>query len=560
MESWHLLQDIVVLLSAALVLGIVFERVGQSAIVGCMVAGTLVGPGFFRLVTEEASIQGISEIGVALLLFTIGLENSWRRFRSLGSVAIGGGILQIIVTMGLVFAATLVAGFPANEAIILGAVVAMSSTATVIRSLEERSETDSEHGRAATGILILQDAAVVPLVLLTEFMGEGGSVEGIAREAGIAAFKGALLVFILIAVGGFIMPRLVAAAALAKNRDLPVILAVTACLAAAWAAHDLGLSPALGAFAAGMILADSPLAVQMRADVAAIRIIFVSIFFAAIGMLADLEWMLVPMNLARTALLVAAILVGKALIIWLIVRLLRSSSRVGLAAGVCLAQIGEFSFVLAASGRENGVIDDDRFQLIITASLVTLMLTPTLVKHARGITRLVTRDAPTVPTRADAARAERLVIVIGYGPAGREVIQSLKENGFHPRLIDHNPRTVGHARAAGIDAITADAASQEVLHHCGIDHALGVAIAIPDVRAASMIVTLCRRLHSDIPVVVRCRYSIHVHELETAGAHVVVDEEDTVGRLLGWKVVRAATDRLPTPPEAQVIIQEEAMP
>jgi monovalent cation:H+ antiporter-2, CPA2 family len=218
--------------------------------------------------------------------------------------------------------------------------------------------------------------------------------------------------------------------------------------------------------------------------------------------------------------------------------------------------------VLAANGRENDILSNDQFQLFITSSLVTLLLTPTLVRHARSLARRLTRTPRHIrdPSHTHGAPPDKLVLVIGYGPAGKEVVQALQEGGFHPRILDHNPRTVHAARGAGVESYLGDAASPEVLHHSGVDHALGVAIAVPDFRAAAAIIQQCRRLAPDTPVVVRCRYSTHASDLESAGAHVVVDEEDTVGRLLGWQVLRAATDRLAPRESNTVIIQEEAMP
>ncbi len=561
-EIWNVLRDVVVLLTAALALGLIFERLRQSSIVGCLVAGILAGPSQLGLVHDRDTMQAMAEIGVALLLFTIGLETSWRQFRSLGKTATIGGALQVILTVGISAMVILALGQPVQAAVIYGAIIAMSSTATVVRSLQDRHELDSDHGRASLGVLLLQDAAVVPLVLIAEFLGDQAQVADAIMKFGFAGIRAAVLVFGLIAIGSFLMPRILTAAAVARNRDLSVILPLGSCMAATWAAHGLGLSPALGAFAAGVILADSPLATQMRADVAPFRIVFVSLFFAAMGMLADLRWLIDPQHAVLVAWLLAAVIVGKASLIWLVIRATGRSSTTGLATGLCLAQIGEFSFVMAAIGLRNGVLSEDGFQLVISTSLLSLILTPTLVGISRRLADRVTlpAEARTRSLPAEDRHIERVVIVVGYGPAGREIVGALKENHVAPIVIDTNPRTVQAARLDGCRAEVGDASRPEVLLHAGLLNAAGIAVTIPDHRSAVHIIRQCRIHADDIPVVVRSRYNVHAKELERAGGTVIVDEEDTVGRLMGWRIIRAVTDRLSSSPGGEVVVQEEAMP
>jgi len=414
----------------------------------------------------------------------------------------------------------------------------MSSTATVLKSLQDRSEQDSLHGRAALGILLLQDGAVVPTVLITSLLGAGGSLGDLAKGLTSAALHAVGLALVLIFVGGRLLPRLIGSRILFRSRELPILLVVCACLGSTIAAHYAGINPALGAFVAGVVLADSPLAAQMRSDIGPLRAVLVTLFFVSVGMQAQLSWMVVPENMLRVAVMVGYVVVVKALIVMMVLRMFGAWRSTAVAAGLCIAQIGEFSFVLASTARSSGLFDEDLSQVIAASSLVTLLLTPLLVAVARRAGSLVGSGAP-IP-QGEAAHRPPHVLLIGFGPAGREVVEQLKDAEVPITVLDTNPHGAQMARAAGLQAYVGDASSPEVLEHVGIRSALVAIIAIPDHVAASQIIAELRARRPGMPVIARARYHKHAERLRVSADETVVDEEEAVGRLLGFEAYLAA--------------------
>ena len=535
-------MDLVILLAAALVLGLLFERLGQSALIGYLLAGTLVGPGVLGLVRHGEVIEGIAELGVALLLFVIGLEFSFRRLRVVGAVAIGGGLLQIALTAGLVAVAARALGLEWSIALALGLITAPSSTACVMRMLNDRAELETVHGRVALGILLLQDAAFVVLIVLIAVLAGSGSLGQAIGRISISLGLGAALIGGFVVLTNLIMPRLFTATAIARNRELPLLLAVTTCLGAAWTAYALGLSPVLGAFVAGMLLAESPYATWIRADVSALRTLFVTLFFASIGMLGDLPW--VAQHWLWLVIAVPAVLTAKAIIIVASTMLFRLSLRGAVAVGLCLAQTGEFSIVLANYASGNQLLDHDALRLVVATTVLTLLLTPYLVAAAPRLGRWVSRrwgrfDASSPDGRvADISREawRDHVVVIGCGPAGRNVLEALQMTGVSLVAADLNPRTLQWAREAQIPTLVGDASQEAVLTELHVTAARAVVVTVPDHRAAVAIVSLARSLTPGVRVFARARYHRFAGQLEHAGAQLV-DEESLTGRQLGQKVI-----------------------
>ena len=550
MDLWHLLFDILVLLLVALILGLVCERLKQSPILGYLAAGTLLGPNAFQVISNAAEVSALSELGVALLLFTIGLEFSWKRLRRLGAAALGGGTAQVLITLGLGFAAALACGLPTRTALAIGAIVALSSTAVVLRMLVSRAEMESNHGRHALGILLMQDVAVVPLVLLVTVLGSQGTLQDVSADVAKAVGGACLLVVALYLLLNRFVPRVLRFESLQRNRDLPILLATITGLGSAWASHTLGLSPALGAFVAGMILAGSPFATQIRADVASLKTLLVTLFFSSIGMLVDPVWFV--QHLGQVLAFVAAIVVGKTLIIWLILRGFKLTQSNALAAGICLAQVGEFSFVLAAVGHGT-IIGDDLFALIISATVATLFLTPFLVSMAPrissavigGLSKVGLVSPVTLDPEAHATPRAGHVIIIGFGPAGEAVGKTLEQKSDGVTVIDLNPNSVRAAQRLGFQGHIGDASHADVLEHIGIASAEAAVVTIPDPAAARSIVELIRSLAPNVHIIVRARYHRFFADLQAAGAHDVIDEEQHTGARLASRLrshLRLASD------------------
>jgi CPA2 family monovalent cation:H+ antiporter-2 len=544
MEIWETLAKLVLLLAVAFVLSVGAQRLKQSAIIGYLLAGILLGPALF----DREALAQWGELGVSLLLFSIGLEFSFGRLRHLGRLALAGGVLQVTVTLAL-FALMFSLQAGAGPALAWGEMVAVSSTAIVLRILMDRAEIDSVPGRAALGTLLVQDIAVVPLVLSITVLSHGGSARGIALEVGKAiAAAGGLVVFFY---GLFyhLIPRLLMRRGLFADRELVVLLAIILAFGSAWAAHAIGLSPALGAFLAGMLLAESPFASQIRADVGSLRTLFVTLFFVSVGMLADPKWFLA--NWQEALLWLAVVFAGKALIIFGIGMALQMSPTHALATGITLAQVGEFSFVLATEAKNGGLIDGHIFSLAVSVTILSMLLAPYMVTYARPAARWVVghlspRSGGRLPEPEEGPPKEAgAVFVIGFGPAGRKVARALMEKGVRPRVIELNPASVKAAMRMGLTVYLGDAAHFEIIKHAGIGGSCVIVVTVPDPRSARRILKNIHSLSPGSSVIVRSRYHIATHELWESGAAFVVDEENVVGRELARQVIEFLQDADP---------------
>jgi CPA2 family monovalent cation:H+ antiporter-2 len=532
MELWTGLLDILILLSVALLLGGIAGRFGQSPILGYLLAGTLLGPNALDLLPNHIAVSTIAELGVALLLFSIGLEFSWRRLRAVGRVGGFGGTLQVLGTLGATVGVLVLLGMGVRTALALGAVVALSSTAAVMRLLAARSELDAVHGRQAVGVLLLQDVAVVPLVLLVSTLGGDPDSVGI----GATLFRKAVTALGLVV--GFhlllnrLLPVILRTDVSAKNRDMPVLLAMITVLGAAWVSHWLGFSPVLGAFIAGLLLGESPFATQIRADVAPLQVVFMTLFFSSIGMLSNPA--VVVENWALLALAVGGVVFGKAAIAALSLRAAGSTLPQAIASGLVLAQLGEFSLVLADSALEGNLLDLSQFEFVVAALMLTLFVTPFMVSLAPSMALRVRRWRRGVGEEGadldpDANLRDHLVIV-GFGPAGQRVAELTMGDPNTPILVlEMNQSTAAHAESYGLPVHIGNAMREEVLEHARIREARAVAITLPDPLSARQVVRLVRALAPEAVIAVRSRYHIHRWQLVAAGAHIVVDEEDQVG-------------------------------
>lgn len=546
MDYWSVLFEILVLLGAAFVFGALAERLRQNAIVGYLLAGTLLGPILFN----ADAVFKVAELGVALLLFSIGLEFSFSRLKSLGALAIGGGTLQVISTI-FAFAALASAWLPLGQAIALGSMVALSSTAVVLRVLMDRTEMESVSGRNALGILLLQDISVVPLVLLVTLLSQGGTTTQVAwtviRTIAAAGFLIGAFYFLF----HYFIPRIVLTRGLFRNRDLMVLLAIVVALGSSWSAHALGLSSALGAFLAGMILAESPFATQFRADVGALRTLFVTLFFTSIGMLAIPAWIFSHLPLILVC--VSVVFLGKTIILFFIVRIFKGSAQASLATGITLAQVGEFSFVLAAIALENQLVGEDVFDLVVSVTIFTLFLAPYMVKLARPLSKrivaLVTRRSKAKPPGDDENEPRQVspVVIIGFGPAGRKVAEALGLIGIKPVVIEQNNDSAKIAKANGLVVHLGDARQYEILSHAHIEFARYVVITVPDPRSAGRIIQNVRDIAPEAFILARARYQMLQWELVEAGADIIVDEENQVGRAISEELLAVLGERSDKP-------------
>jgi len=545
MDFWTILSGVLVLLGAAFVAGVVFERLGQSAELGYLLAGLVLGPNALGMASgQEGAVANLAELGVALLLFAIGLEFSLRRLWRLGRVGLLGGTAQVCITVAVAASIASLFGLRAQAAIGIGAIIAFSSTACVLRVLTDRGQIDSVHGRNALGILLLQDVAVIPLVLVISMLNRGevsvpDLLLGMTKSAGL--FLGMTAGFWVIA--NHILPRVLSASALLGSRELLILLAALLSLGSAWTAHTLGISPALGAFVAGMVLAESPYAMQTRADIGPLRTVFVTLFFVSIGMLGDPAWM------AENALavLIAGVLVigGKIVLVAGIIRAFRHPWPEAVATAVCLAQIGEFSFIVAQQVFLHSGTVQDRwlFDLSVSVSIVSLLLTPYLVRLAPTLGRMFTPRKASHRMRMGTEVGAPLshgpgVLVVGYGVAGQQLVEPLVRHQAHLTVIDFQIANVQIARDRGLSAVIGDARNRELLEHLHLAEAQAVVVALPDHQTVIAVIHQVRALAPGVPIIARARYHRFAGEIIAAGASVVVDEEQQIGRRLGLEARR----------------------
>lgn len=533
---WQLLMEILLLLTAAFLLGAIAQKLKQSAIIGYLIAGAVVGP----LMFNAEAVRQVAELGVALLLFSIGLEFSFSRLKKLGSIALLGGSLQVIITLAL-FAIITIPFVNLTTAIAIGAMAALSSTAVVLRVLVDHAAIDSIPGRNALGILLLQDIAVVPLVLLVTLLSTGGSVGEISIHL-VKALGGAIiLVFVLYLLFYQLVPRILMAQGLFANRELVVLLAIIIALGSIWLAHSLRLSPALGAFLAGMLLAESPFATQIRSDIVSIRTLFVTLFFTSVGMLADPLWLVQHLLWVIVGLLLVFGI--KTMIVYGIARFLNNGPIQALATGFTLAQIGEFSFVLAAAAHESALINADQFSLVLSITILSLLSAPYMIVNAEKwsmiiFTRLFKKESMhTEYKHVQPQPGQVQVLIIGFGPAGEQVSHALKTHNVQSHVIELNPHTAVKAKQMDLHVHIGDATSDEMLNHIGNQEFCAVVITLPDPKTCRDVLANLKRSLPGIPILTRSRYHRYVTELNSLGAAIVVDEESTVGLTLANELI-----------------------
>jgi CPA2 family monovalent cation:H+ antiporter-2 len=531
---WIILKEILLLLCAAYFLGVLAQRLKQSPILGYLMAGTIIGP----LLFNAQAVFDVAELGVALLLFSIGLEFSLQRLKSMGRIALGIGTLQVCITMFL-FAAVFSFFFPFKQAVILGAMGSLSSTAVVLRVLADRAEIDSSRGRNALGILLLQDIAVVPLVLMVSVMNQqvGGGILWSLLQT-LAAAAGIVVAFYLLFY--IIFPRLLMTEGLFTNRELFVILTLATALGSIWMAHALGLSPALGAFLAGMLLGESPFATQIRTDIGSIRTLFVTLFFTSIGMLANPGWFV--SNMLAVFFWLMMVFLIKSLVIYGICRVFKMSALLAMATGFTLGQIGEFSFVLAGAALSGDLISRDTFNMVVSVSILSLFVAPYMVIYAFPLAkRILKKIMPKYDVRPEAEtqqihEAECGIGIVGFGPAGQRVAATMLERGLRPFVIEMNPKTARIARERGLKVHLGDAAFGEILSHAGVQNASIMVVTLPDPRTARLVISNIRLTAPQATIIARGRYHISIPELEKAGSRFVVDEENGVGNAMAQKI------------------------
>ncbi len=526
MIGWEFVTALTLLLFAALCLGVLAHELRQSTIIGALIAGMLLGPYGIGVFEQPDTLVVLGELGACLLLFSIGLELTPAELKTFGRRTLIAGGLQIGITLLLTIILCKIAGLSKPEALAIAAMLSLSSTACVIRTLTQEGGMDSSAGRSSLGVLLVQDAAIVPLSLLVTLSGSSGGVGTTVWKLalGSVVFFGALWF-----LSRHVLVRVMKLSAWHRDRDLGILLSLVLSLGSALVAHTLGLPPALGSFVAGVFLANSPLAVQVRSDVATFRAALVTIFFAIVGMFGSLAWMY--QHIGMVLLFTVGCLALKSLAAYSAFRISGEHHRNALGASLMISQIGEFSFVIGGVARATGLISEEHFQLFISVSLLSIILTPKLVTV--GLT--IASQAESSGKNPHQAQPADLV-VIGYGPCGAQIVDAACKRKIKTLVIERNLNQEFQPPPE-VEVIRGDALSEELLRHAHLDRAQVVVVTIPDTKIALNLIELVRSLAPSVTVMTRGRYHRSQQRLTDSGAAVVVDEETIAGQVLSLEAI-----------------------
>ncbi|MGI8643217.1 MAG: cation:proton antiporter [Thermomicrobiales bacterium] len=556
MADIHLIFDLVLALGTAFLGGMVAQRLGQPVLLGYILAGVLIGPNTPGLVADRASVETLANLGVAFLMFAIGVEFSLAELLHMRRAALLGGGIQILATIVLGTVAGFVIGWSWQAAILLGGGFAISSSIVAIKLLMSRGEATSPQGRTALGLGVVQDLSLVPMIaLLPVLAGSDGNLAlSLLQSLGIAVIALAA-VFVL---GVRLVPRILYAVARTESRELFLLTIVLIALGTAYASEEAGLSLALGAFLAGLVVSESEFDSQVLAEIIPLRDVFSSLFFVAVGMLLD------PGYIAANALLVfglvATLVVGKLLIIGGALLAAGVDHRTSTLTALLMAQMGEFSFVLAGVALADGIIGGEQYGLILTVALGSILVSPFLQKLGPAFVALADYLPGVSAQEAAQAGPEPAVepiadhvVLCGYGRVGAVLGDALTRRGVGYAVVEINPATVRDLRAQGIQAYYGDAGSDALLLRAGIMHARVLAVTVPDLVAARAAILHAHALNPKIIVVTRATTRGGVPLLREAGADKIIQPELEAG----LESVRHVLRELGVPrPEAATIVSE----
>lgn len=524
------LDDILVIFALSIAILFLCSRLKIPGIVGFLITGMVAGPHALGLIDNPESVQALAEVGVVLLLFTIGMEFSFQHLLRIRRAVLVGGTLQVVLTVAAVAAAGIFFGLAPGQAVFFGFLLSLSSTAIVLSLLQERSEVESPHGRTTLGILIFQDLVIIPMMLLVPFLaGEGG-------EPG----TGPVMVFLLTSVGiiayvvvsaKWLVPKLLFHAARLRSREIFLLSIIVICLFTAWLTQSAGLSLSLGAFLAGLIISESEYAHEALGTVLPFKDVFTSFFFVSVGMLLDLGF--VADHPWAVLVLALAVILGKSVIAAGVTSLIGSSLRTSVLTGTALSQIGEFSFILSVVGVDYGLLSPWTEQVFLAVAVVTMIATPFTVGLSPGLAerscrlpipeRLRLGSIREAPPEEPALRDH--IVIVGFGLSGRHVARAAQAAGIPYVVIEMNPETVREERERGEAIYYGDAARAAVLERAGIDRAKALVVVISDPSATGRVVATARRTNPHLQIIARTRYVSEMEDLLRLGADEVIPAE-----------------------------------
>ncbi len=535
----HILQDIVIILLSALVIILICSRLKIPSVVGFLLTGMIIGPYSVGLIKNTEDIEILAEIGIVLMMFIIGIEFSIKRLHRIRKLIIFGGGGQVLLTIAATAGAATALGYRYNAAIFFGFLVAMSSTAIVLKLLQERRQLSSPAGKIELGILLFQDLCVVPMVILTPILalnGSGGDTMTTILRI-VIAFVSINVIFF---TARYLMPRVLQIIVSTRQKEIFIIASLLMCLGFAFLTDYLGLSLALGAFIAGLIISESRYSHQVVADILPFKELFNSLFFISIGMLLDFGF--VYLNTIQVLSMGIGIFIFKTLAVFTIVVLLKYPLRVAVITGMGLAQVGEFSFILAKLGLSYNLISNDIFQSFLASSIFTMIFTPFAFNLSQGAALRVEKGRLFRPLKMFAAKEGSVnqhalkadeekdelknhVIIVGYGLNGRNLGRILRSRKIGYVIIELNPDTVKEAAVKNEYVVYGDATKGHILEEAGLKNAKVVTFAISDPLVIDRAVANARYLNPKVHIIARTKYVTDIDNLYELGADTVFAEE-----------------------------------
>lgn len=527
-----LLPDVVIILGLAVVVILLFQRVRLPTIIGFLATGVITGPYGLSLIDDMHNIEILAEIGVILLLFIIGMEFSLKSLALIKRTVLLGGMTQVFVTIVLVTAFMKMFNFSTGEAVFVGFLISLSSTAIVLKLLQDRGEINSPHGKTVLGILIFQDIIVVPMMLFTPLM--AGGQDDIGYQILIMLLKGAFVILFVLISARYIVPKLLYAVARTKSNELFILSVVVICFAVAWMTSSLGLSLALGAFMAGLIISESEYSHQATSNILPFREIFTSFFFVSIGMLLDFNFMLQHLLVILGFAVLALLLKG--IVATLAARILQYPLRTSILVGLSIFQVGEFAFILSKTGISSGLLTEETYQYFLSVSLLTMGITPFVIGSYHRIATAISSKLTSGQERLaysgkDTSEPSSIhdlddhIIIIGYGINGRNVAKAAKHASIPYVIIEMNAVTVKEESHRGEPIIFGDAVHTTMLSHVNVHRARVVVVAISDPVATKHVISSVRELSEKVHVIVRTRFVQEMEENYRLGADEVIPEE-----------------------------------
>lgn len=535
-EPGYLIEVIVILL-AAVISVLLFQRLRLGSVLGYLAAGTVIGPTGLGLVSDVEGTRALAEFGVVFLLFTVGLELPFERIRVMRGRVFGLGAAQVAVTAVAIAIVALLAGLSGPAAVVIGAGLALSSTAIVLQVLSERGDITSRFGRSAFAVLLVQDLAVGPLLVCV--LALGGAVASIPAALGIATVKVAVAVLAILGIGRLVLRHAVLPVAQLRDRDIFAALTLLVVLATATLTHLAGLSMAFGAFLAGMLFAETNYRHQVGAVILPFRGLLLGLFFVTVGMSIDLN--LIWREGWTVALLLILLLFGKSALLAGLARWFGTPTAQALNLGILLAQGGEFAFVLLGVGMASGALGSETGQMLLVVVALTMVLTPFLARLGREVSDRIERvEAVRVEDLPeDAELLSGHVVIAGYGRVGQAVAARLEAADVPYIAVDLDPHRIAQARQRGLPVFYGDVTRPEILDALHIERALSVVVAVDSAEAALQMVALVCYIFPDLEVYARARDSEHARELENLGAHAAVPELVETGFRLAGSILDA---------------------